>query len=578
MLRYLKIRHLATIHSLEIEFEPGLNVLTGETGAGKSILIEGVNLLLGSRASGDLVRTGEDAADVQGVFELPDGSETIVRREITAQGRSRAFIDDALVTAGGLKERIGAHIELHGQHDHQVLLDPETHLDVLDAFGGLESRRAEAGEAHTRWRSLKSERERCLRSERERSSAIDLLTFQAAEIDRAAPRPCEDEELKTVRTVLANADKLSRLCAESYGLLYESDQSVMTGLGLVWRRVGELASLDPRFAPHLESRDLVKSHLDELAAFLRSYADGVEASPEKLQQVEDRLALLERLKKKYGPALEDVLRRRDEVRRELETLAQADERAAALEGQVLQAKSDYLGVARALSAQRRQAAGELATSLVRQLRELAMERCRFEVRFADDVPEDSWSERGIDVAEFYVSPNPGEELRPLARIASGGELSRLMLGLKTIASTDAVGKTLIFDEIDAGIGGHVADAVGSRLQRLGRDHQVLCISHLPQIAAFGNCHYSISKQVRGQRTVTRAVRLAGDARIEELARMMAGSSVGTNAFRAAKELLRAGLAVHEQTAKGERRTSESETRRLPIGAPARTRPQDRPLS
>lgn len=559
MLRYLKIRHLATIDALEVEFEPGLNVLTGETGAGKSILIEAVNLLLGSRASGDLVRTGEDAADVQGVFELRDGTELIVRREITAQGRSRAFVDEGLVTAGGLRERIGPLIDLHGQHDHQLLLDPDTHLDVLDAFGHLEARRQEAGAAFERWRTLRSERDACLRSERERSSMTDLLTFQAGEIDRAAPRPGEDEELHATRNVLANADKLSRLCAESYGLLYESDQSVISGLGVVWRRLGELAALDPRFAPYLESREVVKSHLDELAGFLRSYADGVDASPERLQQVEDRLAMLERLKKKYGPSLADVLARHEELRRELDSLAHAGERAAALDGQVTHAKNEYLGAARRLSDERRGAAGELASSLVRHLRELAMERCRFEVRFASDVSEELWSARGIDVAEFYLSPNPGEELRPLAKIASGGELSRLMLALKTIASTDAPGKTLIFDEIDAGIGGRVADAVGSRLRTLGREHQVLCISHLPQIAAFGTCHFTVTKQVRGQRTLTRAVRLDGGARVEELARMMAGASASADARRAARELLKAGSGS-EETAKVERRNSESETR------------------
>ncbi|MBI1876417.1 MAG: DNA repair protein RecN [Acidobacteria bacterium] len=556
MLRYLKIRHLATIDALEIEFEPGLNVLTGETGAGKSILIEAVNLLLGSRASGELVRTGEDAADVQGIFERGDGAELIVRREITAQGRSRAFIDEGLVTAGGLRERIGPLIDLHGQHDHQLLLDPETHLDVLDAFGHLEHRRQQVSAAFERWRTLRTERDGCLRSERERSSMMDLLTFQAGEIDRAAPRPGEDEQLHAIRTVLANADKLSRLCSESYGLLYESDQSVISGLGVVWRRLGELAALDPRFAPYLESRDVVKSHLDELAGFLRSYVDEVDASPARLQQVEDRLAVLDRLKKKYGPSLPDVLARHAELRRELDGLAHADERAAALDGQVAHERNEYLSAASGLSDERRDAAGELASSVVRQLRDLAMERCRFEVRFTPEVAEETWSARGIDVAEFYLSPNPGEELRPLARIASGGELSRLMLALKTIASTDAPGKTLIFDEIDAGIGGRVADAVGSRLRRLGRDHQVLCISHLPQIAAFGTCHFNVTKEVRGQRTLTRAVRLDGGARVEELARMMAGASVSTDALRAARELLKAG--VSEETAKGERRNRESE--------------------
>lgn len=539
MLRYLNIRNLAVIERLDVEFEPGLNVLTGETGAGKSIVIQAVNLLLGARASGDLIRTGASTADVQGIFELPGQGEVIVRREITAQGRSRAFIDNALVTTGALKERIGPSIDLHGQHDHQRLLDPAAHLDLLDAFGGLQAARADVTAAYDRWQGARSVHAALLQADRDRSSRMDLLAYQLGEIDRAAPRPGEDEELAASRQILVNADKLARLSRESYSMLYESDQAVMTGLAGVWKRLGELAGLDVRAAPFLEGRDAVMSHLDELAAFLRSYADGIDASPERLQEVENRLAVLERLKKKYGPSLGDVLSTASRLRAELDAMSQTAERIAVTETELGAARDAFFKAARALSTERRRAAVALGRALMAELRELAMERSRFEVRFEDDLPEERWSARGIDAGEFYLSPNPGEELRPLSTIASGGELSRIMLALRSLASTDQPGKTLIFDEVDAGIGGRVAQVVGARLRRLSARHQVICISHLPQIAAHGTVHFRVLKHVRSTRTTTALERLDGEARVQEIARLMAGSVVTPKAVQAARELLAA---------------------------------------
>ncbi len=562
MLRYLNIRNLAVIESLEVTFEHGLNVLTGETGAGKSILVEAVGLLLGGRASQDLVRTGEETAIIQAIFET-NGTEVIVRREVTAQGRSRAFIDGTLATAGALRDLGGRLVDLHGQHEHQALLDPELHLDLLDQFAAQGPRRARVAAAFTEWARLRAELDDLRRREGDKAARTDFLRFQLAEIERVAPKPGEDEDLSATRQILSNAEKLERLSNEAYARLYESDESVVAGLAQVWRRVADLAELDARVAPYLEARDGVKAQLDDLAGFLRGYAADIDAAPGRLQEIEDRLAALDRLKRKYGPTLADVLARQQDCGTELQTLDTTGERAAELDRRVADAGAAYEREAAALSKARRDAAPGFSSSLEGELAELAMERTRFEVRFADSpAGQEHWTDRGVDRAEFFVSPNPGEELRPLARIVSGGELSRLMLGLKTLASTDAPGKTLIFDEVDAGIGGRVADIVGRKLQALGVGFQVLCITHLPQIAARGGTQFQVTKTVRGGRTVTAVERLDGDARVDELARMISGAVITDGARAGAREMLDLRQAKGEGTTKG-----ESERRRRKSPAP-----------
>jgi DNA repair protein RecN (Recombination protein N) len=539
MIRFLSVSHLAVIDGLELEFGPGLTVLTGETGAGKSILVGAVGLLVGGRASADLVRTGEETATVQAVFDRPDGSELIVRREISAQGRSRAFVDGALVTSAALRDAAGALVDLHGQHEHQVLLDPAAHLDLLDEFAGMTADRDAVAEAFRAWQTVRDERARLAAGEQQKASRAEFLSFQLSEIDKASPKPGEDEELTATRQVLANADRLQRLCAEAYTSLYEGDDAALRALAATWKRVGELASLDARFSPYLDARDAVKSQLEDLAYFLRSYSENIDASPARLQEIEDRLALLERLKKKHGPALADVIAKADALRRELHDITHATERAAALDAALQQATSAYARVAGALSTRRRSAATEFARAIEKALTELAMAKTRCEVRFAESRGEGQWTERGLDEAEFYISPNPGEDLRPLARIASGGELSRIMLALRTLATTDAPGKTLIFDEVDAGIGGAVADVVGARLRKLGDRFQVLCITHLPQIAAYGASHFRIEKAVKGGRTSTAVARIDGLDRETEIARMMGGADVSAAVLAGAREMIEA---------------------------------------
>jgi DNA repair protein RecN (Recombination protein N) len=581
MLRFLSIRRLAVIDSAEVEFEAGLNVLTGETGAGKSMLVEAVGLLLGGRASGDLVRTGEDAASIEAVFES-GGEEILVRREITAQGRSRAFVNGSLATAGALKDLSARLIELHGQREHQTLLDPATHLAVLDAFGGKAQPLAAVVTAFERLQSAKEELDRVRRVSADRDARQEIVAFHLAELDRVAPRPAEDEELKALRQVLASAERVERLCVESYASLYESDQAILASLGGVWRRVAELATLDPQFQAYVDARDGIKGQLEDLAIFLRRYADGIQASPERLQQVEQRLADLERLKRKHGPGLEDVIAKQDALRRERADLERTDERLAELEQETAAARTAYLTVAQELSGARRRLASDFAGRLMSLVGELAMEETRFEVRFNEaPLAEPAWARDGIDVAEFFVSPNPGEELRPLARIVSGGELSRIMLAIKTLAATRRHGFSdvadrppgsaapgLIFDEVDAGIGGRVADVVGRKLRALGSAFQVLCITHLPQIAACADTHFQIDKRVEGGRTRTTVRRLDEAGRVDEIARMLGGAP--TEALLATAGEM---LAEHRTMAKGEiKAKGESERAKAKVAvAPGATR-------
>jgi DNA repair protein RecN (Recombination protein N) len=541
VIRFLSVTNLAVIDRLELEFAPGFNVLTGETGAGKSILVGAVGLLVGGRASAELVRTGEEAAAVQAVFERPDGREVIVRREVSSQGRSRAFVDGALVTSTALRDAAGSLVDLHGQHEHQVLLDPAAHLDLLDEFAGLTAERERVASAFRAWQLVRDERARLVAAEQQKASRVEFLVFQISEIDKAAPRADEDQELMTTRQVLANADRLQRLCADAYTALYEGDEAALPALGTVWKKVGELATLDATFVPYVEARDAVKSQLEDLAFFLRSYAQNIDASPARLQEIEDRLALLERLKKKHGPSLAEVIAKAADVRRELHDIEHATERAAQLDANLAAAAAAYRSVAGDLSTRRRAAAREFSKALERALADLAMAKTRCEVRFAEngDGREAAWSERGLDEAEFYISPNPGEDVKPLARIASGGELSRIMLALKTLASTDEPGKTLIFDEVDAGIGGAVADVVGARLRLLGERFQVLCITHLPQIAAYGATHYRIAKSIKAGRTSTGVSRLEGIERETEIARMMGGADISAAVLAGAREMIEA---------------------------------------
>ena len=537
MIRFLSIQNLAVVEAIEFELGPGLTVLTGETGAGKSIVVGALALLVGGRSTSDLVRSGESRAQVQSTIEDDDGTERILRREVTAQGRSRAFVDGALTTASALQEIGRRLVDLHGQHDHQTLLDPTTHLSLLDTFAGLETDTDAVAGRYRAWRAARSRRQLVRGSERDRAQRIDVLTFQRDDIGGVGPSDSEDVALEAKRSRLANAERLMTLCSDAYARLYEQDDAILSQLADVWRQVEELAQYDLAFASYLASRESVTAQLEDLAFTLRSYRATIEASPPELAAVEERLAALERLKRKYGPSLGDVIEHLKDVNAELDALTASGAEVDTLVDAESKARLDFVSLAANLGRMRRKAAKRLGAELEQVLQELAMPHARFEARFGNGpLPEQSWSEQGTDSAEFFFSANLGESLRPLARVASGGEISRVMLGLKTLASSDRAGKTLVFDEVDAGIGGVVADRVGAMMRELGRNYQVLCVTHLPQIAAYATTHYHVSKATLAGRTVTRAEALTEEGRVGELARLMTGGS-SPAAVAGARELV-----------------------------------------
>ncbi len=560
MLKLLTIKNIALIPRIELELGPGLSLLTGETGAGKSILIDALGLVLGARASADLIRTGEEQAVVEAVVEsaearaaleahgLPaDDDEIILRREIHVSGKGRATVNGALVPVATLREISPAIAHIHGQHESQGLLDPETHLDVLDAHAGVAADAGAAAEAFRRLREIESALDALRNDRREQERRREMLEYQAGEIDKAELEPGEEEALRQEKRVQANSGRLAALSGEAYALLYEDESAVLAQLGQVWRKVEDLAHIDPRFEPHVEGRAPVRAALEDLALFLRDYQGTLHVSPGRLDEIESRLALIERLKRKYGASVEEVLAFRDRCRAELDALGSPEERERALEEERATVARRFVAVAQRLSKRRREAARDLAKRVEAELAQVAMEKTRFQVAFAPGtVPADggasaSWTERGLESAEFLLAPNPGEEPRPLARIASGGELSRILLALKSVATIDAPGKTLVFDEVDAGIGGRVAEVVGRKLRAMAERHQVLCVTHLPQIAALADRHYVVRKHVEKGRTLTDVISVEESARVDEVARMLGGETITDAARRHAREMVKQGL-------------------------------------
>ncbi len=558
MLRAIRIRNLAVIEAVDVDFSPGFTALTGETGAGKSIVADAVDVLLGGRASADLVRTGQPQASIEARFDL-DGRPVVIRREVAAQGRSRAFVDGTPVTAAQLRERAGRLVDLHGQHEQQRLFDPQTHLDVLDDYAGIDRTAIAAS-----WAELARAREAFRQASmdaKERAARLEWLSFQLSELDSVQPRPGEDDELQASKARLMHAERLQRLAREGYDLLVDQDGSAQALLAAVGKRVDELAQIDASFERFVAERPALTDYIADLGRTLVTAGESVEDAAERLAQVEDRLALLDRVKRRHGPSLDAVLAWWVGARVELENL-QHQRDPHALEAAVAGAEEAFLAVARGLSTARRAAATRFSRELQDRLATLAMEHTRFEVRFGTELEPDRWSARGVDDAEFFVSANLGEDTRPLARVASGGELSRLMLALHLVTlgrqRESASGRTLIFDEVDAGIGGRVADAVGECLQMLGRQFQVLCITHLPAIAARATTQFVVEKETRGGRTRTLVTRLDDEGRVDEVARMLAGGQRTEAVQRAARDLLSGvGLDGGERREVGERRKRKS---------------------
>ena len=548
MIRFLSIRDLAVVDRIEVEFSDGFNVLTGETGAGKSIIVGALGLLVGGRATNDLVRTGCEKAVIEGTFENLSGDECIVRREISVHGRSRIFIDDALATVGKLRELGRSLVDIHGQHEHQELLDPKNHVRFLDAYGGHGDLVSKVSSSYREWRKLQTEFRTLLETIGSRTENLELLKFQLDEIDSVGPREEEEAILLVERSRLANAERLGLLAAQTYEDLYESDSSVVSLLGKIWRNLDELELIDKSFPGSSEVRETVSASLADISEALRSYSAEMETSPGRLEFVEERLASLERLKRKYGGSLKVVIKERDDVERQITEIGNAEQATGDNEERLRHAREVFVSHSNQLSQRRADSARRLKHDFEVEVGELAIENCVFEVLVDTESSDDRWNELGVDRVEFFFSANPGEEIKALARTASGGELSRVMLALKTLGTTDLAGKTLVFDEVDAGVGGEAADRIGQRLGRLGEDFQVLSVTHAPQVAIHGTTHFSVKKSVQANRTITSVQNLGSDEdRAVELSRLMTGGSdsIGVDTAMALLEVKRKAKAKGE---------------------------------
>jgi len=567
MLTTLRIAGIAIVDELEVRFGPGLHVLTGETGAGKSLLVDALHLVLGGRTSAEVLREGADEASVEALFELPRGHpvldrieaaglprpegpgpvELLVRRTVARSGRSRAFLNGSLVTATMLEQLLRGLVDLSGQHEHVSLLDATTHLGLLDAAagtsGGGGSLLARYREGYAELAGRIREREALVADDGERARRADYLAFQLGELDAADPRPGEDEELEQERRVLAASERLREAAHAAEALAYGEEGSASERIGRAVRSLGEAAATDPRLAGPLQLLRSAAAEAEEAGRELARYAEGLGGDPERLQRIEERLDLLRSLSRKHGGSLAAALARRGAMREELQSAAGGGERIEALGREIAERGPAVAALAAELSAARREAAGRFGRGVQRELEALAMGRCRVEVAFLP--PEGGVDQGGValgpdgaEQAEIRIAPNPGEPARPLARIASGGELSRLLLAMKRATMrTDPV-PTYVFDEVDAGIGGAVAEAVGRLLAEVARGRQVICVTHLPQVAAFADRHHRVEKRVAAGRTAARVVALEGaEERRREVARMLAGVSISDSALEHAGALI-----------------------------------------
>lgn len=559
MLSYLRIQNFALIEGLELELGPGLTVLTGETGAGKSIILAAVNLLLGGRAAADLIRQGQDQAVVEAVFSLPAGAparerlasqglapdadgQLLVRRVVNREGRNRVQVAGALSTLGFLGELGPELVSLVGQHAHQSLLRPEEHLNLLDAYAGLEAQRQEVAQAVGRVQSLERRLAELRQGLARRDERRAWLREVIAELEAGELKPGEEEALKEERRRLANAEQMARLAEGVFLGLYGAEEgTALEVLAKVRGLMTDLTRLDEGLAPQAARLEAAYYELEDLAQAMRDHAEELVSDPARLDWVEGRLLAIQRLARKHGGGVEEALASLEQARAELEGLESGEQNLETLGRQRDEALAQALNLAQALSQARAQAAPTMAQAAQAELAQLGMAACQFEVRFAPpegpavQSPQGPLSPRGLEEAEFYIAPNPGEGFRRLTRIASGGELSRLFLALRGLVAQKAGAPTMIFDEVDAGIGGATGSAVGRKLKALATGAQVLCISHLPQIAAFGRAHLSVRKQVSQGRTSTVLTPLDAAGRLEEMTRMLGGQ--GQSAQRHAQELL-----------------------------------------
>jgi DNA repair protein RecN (Recombination protein N) len=559
MLVELRAENYAVIDHAIAVFGPRLNLLTGETGAGKSILVDALALLMGGKASSDVVRHGADKAVVACVFEATpgaesileengidaEGNEIILRREILSTGKGRVFVNNQPATVAVLKQLAPELALVHAQSETLSSFDQAQQRILLDRFGGISTEAA--GEAYTRWSSASTKLNELIEGEQDRLRMVDLWLYQHKEIEAAALKANEDEALETEKRILANAEKLYAAAMSAFEQLYEGSASAESALRAASRNVEELARFDPRFQEAAQQLESARAAVGDVSASVRDYAEGINASPERLAEIEDRLAALDRLKRKYGQSIAEVIAFGEEVAAKLAEVEDKDEILRILKLEQQAAASAFRSAASALHTERKSAAAKLAEHAEAQINSLAM-KVRFEIDVhagKDHADTRAWTTTGWDTVEYRIATNPGEPMKPLHEIASGGEMSRVMLALKVSVEEGAVKpkkksptpRTLVFDEIDIGIGGRAAEAVGQKLKALSKGQQVLCVTHLPQIAAFADQHFVIEKREADGRTKT-AIRLLDDrARTREVARMLSGSKVTDTSLQHAGQMI-----------------------------------------
>jgi DNA repair protein RecN (Recombination protein N) len=576
VLTELRLENYAVIDNLVVEFGPGLSLLTGETGAGKSILIDALALLLGEKASANVIRAGADRSVVSAVFEVEgaaaraiekildsngldesDDSSLILRREIAAGGKGRVFVNNQPAAVSVLK-LLAPHLAIiHAQNESILSFDGTARLELLDAFAGSELEAVSS--AFAAWKEIRTRIDELERGEQDKLRLLDLWTFQKREIEEARLQSREDERLEAEKRVLANAEKIYNSAMNAFDLLYEGNGSTASSLRAAQKQLEELARYEPKFQEALAALESARISVEDVGATLRDYAGGIQASPEHLAEVEDRLALLDRLKRKYGPTLDEVIQFGADVWRKLNEVENKDEILRQLRNDLAKAADDYLRSARALSKKRTDAARKLEKLVEAEINDLAM-KSSFRIEKTQSEEESHWTASGMDQVVYMISTNPGEPMRQLEHIASGGELSRVMLALKACVEAgkapllahktretlrlrsgqeSGTHKTLVFDEIDSGIGGRAAEAVGRKLKSLARGNQVLCVTHLPQIATFGDQHYVIEKKEHGGRTRTSIRPVTGEERTEEVARMLSGAKLTETSRKHAEQMIKA---------------------------------------
>jgi DNA repair protein RecN (Recombination protein N) len=564
VLAELRLENYAVIDNVVIEFASGLNLLTGETGAGKSILIDALGLLLGEKASSDVIRTGAERALVAAVFESDgaaarsiegiletngldaENGSLILRREIAPGGKGRVFINNQPATVAVLKQ-IAPHLAvIHAQNESIVNFDASARQDLLDAYAGVELKDVSAAFAH--WKQIRGRIADLEQDEQDRMRLLDLWNFQCREIEEARLRAGEDEQLEAEKRVLANAEKIYGAAINAFDLLYEGDASTSSSLRAAQKHLEELVRYEPKFQEALAALESARISVEDVGATLRDYAGGIQASPERLAEIEERLALLDRLKRKYGPTLEQTIAFGEDTRRKLSEMENKDQVLLDLRGQLALAGDDYRKAARSVSRKRLEAGKKLEKLVEAEINDLAM-RASFRIAVDENDGEEHWTSSGINQVIYRITTNAGETMRPLEQIASGGELSRVMLALKASveAGTNPAGKkkaaavqrTLVFDEIDTGIGGRAAEAVGKKLKALSRGNQVLCVTHLPQIATFADHHYVIEKREAGGRAKTTVRQISGEERTEEVARMLSGAKLTETSRKHAEQMIKA---------------------------------------